>query len=86
MLLAEATIILDFQKLKTFFKMEKITKEMKIDEVIKKYPQTAEVFAKHGFHCIGCVAASFESIERGAAAHGIDIDELIKDLNKAVAK
>jgi len=64
--------------------MEKITEDMKIEDVVKKYPQTAEVFAKHGFHCIGCVAASFESIEQGAMAHGIDIKELIDDLNKAI--
>jgi hybrid cluster-associated redox disulfide protein len=64
----------------------KITKDMKIDEVLKKYPETAEVFAKHGFHCIGCIAASFESIEQGATAHGVDVDELIEDLNKAIKK
>lgn len=66
--------------------MEKIIKQMKIEEVIKKYPQSAEVFAKYGFHCIGCVAASFESIEQGAVAHGIDVDELIEDLNKVIEK
>ena len=64
--------------------MEKITKDMKIEEVIKKYPETTEVFAKYGFHCIGCFAASFESIEQGAEAHGIDVNELIEDLNKAI--
>lgn len=66
--------------------MEKITKEMKIEEVVRQYPQTAEVFAKYDFHCIGCFAASFESIEQGATAHGIDADELIEDLNKAIGK
>jgi hybrid cluster-associated redox disulfide protein len=64
--------------------MKKITKDMKIEEVIKKYPESVEVFAKRGFHCIGCVAASFESIEQGAEAHGIDVDDLIEDLNKAI--
>ncbi len=63
---------------------QKITKEMKIEEVVKKYPQTAEVFAKYGFHCIGCVAASFENIEQGATAHGINSKELVEDLNKAI--
>ena len=62
----------------------KITKDMKIDEVLKKYPKTAEVFTKHGFHCIGCIAASFESIEQGATAHEVDVEELVKDLNKVI--
>lgn len=63
---------------------QKITKKMKIEEVIKKYPETVEVFAKHGFHCIGCIAASFESIEDGAMAHGITPEEIVEDLNKAI--
>ena len=62
----------------------KITKQMKIDEVLKKHPKTVTVFTKHGFHCIGCAAASFESIEQGALAHGVDVEKLIKDLNKTV--
>jgi hybrid cluster-associated redox disulfide protein len=66
--------------------MEKITKDTKIEEVLQKYPQTAEVFVKHGFHCLGCAAASFESIKEGAEAHGITVDELIEDLNKAIEK
>jgi len=57
---------------------------MKIEEVIKKYPQTAEVFAEHGFHCLNCIAASFENIEDGAKAHGVDVEKLIEDLNKAI--
>ncbi len=64
--------------------MEKITQDMKIEEILKKHPETLSVFAKHGFHCIGCAAAGFESIEQGAEAHGIDIKELIEDLNKAI--
>lgn len=66
--------------------MKKITKNMKIEEVIKKHPETAGVFAKHGFHCVGCAAASFESIEDGAKAHGITSEEIVEDLNKIVKK
>ena len=54
------------------------------DYVVEKYPQTAEVFFKHGLHCLGCMAAMFENIEQGALAHGINVDDLIKDLNKAI--
>ncbi|MBU3912538.1 MAG: hypothetical protein KKE50_00440, partial [Nanoarchaeota archaeon] len=30
----------------------------------------------------GCPFASMESIEQGAKAHGLDADELVKELNK----
>jgi len=59
-----------------------ITKEMSIMEVVQKYPQSAAVFQNHGMGCLGCAAAHFENIGQGAAAHGIDIDALITDLNK----
>jgi hybrid cluster-associated redox disulfide protein len=61
-----------------------IDKTMSITDVVEKYPQTAEVFFKHGLHCLGCMAAMFENIEQGALAHGINVDDLIKDLNKAI--
>jgi hybrid cluster-associated redox disulfide protein len=63
---------------------DKITKEMKIDEVLKKYPETVEIFVKNGFHCIGCAVASLESIEDGARVHGIDTDKLVGELNAAI--
>jgi len=63
-----------------------ITKDMNLLDVIKKYPNTVEVFFKHGLGCIGCAAAQFESIEQGATAHGLDVDELVKDLNEAASK
>lgn len=62
----------------------KITKEMSITEIVQQYPQTVEIFMQHGMGCLGCAAARFENVAQGAAAHGIDLDSLLADLNKAV--
>jgi hypothetical protein len=36
-------------------------------------------------HCIGCHAATWETIEETAFTHGIqNIDEMVADLNKVV--
>ncbi len=67
-------------------KIKKITKGMSLAEVIQKHPETFDVFSNHGLHCVGCAVAQFENIEQGAIAHGIDVDKLIDDLNKAVKK
>jgi hybrid cluster-associated redox disulfide protein len=61
-----------------------ITKEMPIGEIVQTYPQTVKVFLSHGLMCIGCAAARFENLAQGATAHGIDVDELVKDLNAAI--
>ena len=65
--------------------MATITKDMPIGEVVMRYPQTIEVFLRHGLMCIGCAVARFENIEQGARAHGINVDLLMKDLNETVA-
>ncbi|HID71596.1 MAG TPA: DUF1858 domain-containing protein [Thermoplasmata archaeon] len=64
--------------------MPKITKDMSIIEAVSSFPETVEIFMKFGLHCLGCAAASFENIEQGALAHGIDVDALMKALNEAV--
>ena len=61
-----------------------ITKDMSILEVVQKYPDTVDVFVNAGMGCLGCSAAHFENIEQGAMAHGIDVDQLVKDLNTVV--
>jgi hybrid cluster-associated redox disulfide protein len=61
-----------------------IAKEMGIVEIVQKYPQTASVFRKHGMGCLGCMAAKFENVEQGAAAHGINLEKLMADLNEVI--
>jgi hybrid cluster-associated redox disulfide protein len=64
--------------------MTKITGDMSITELVELWPQTAQVLMQHGMGCLGCAAAHFENIGQGAAAHGIDIESLIADLNKSI--
>ena len=64
--------------------METITRDMPIGDVVQNYPQTIEVFLRHGLMCFGCAIARFENVEQGAMAHGISVETLMKDLNAAV--
>ena len=66
--------------------MAKINKEMTFNDVLRKYPDTVKVLKKYGMSCFGCLGAEVESLEDGAAAHGVDLDYLLKDLNKALKK
>jgi len=66
--------------------MEKITKDMVIIDVIRLDPNSADIFYKHGMHCVGCPSASGESIEDASAVHGIDSNKLIEDLNDYFTK
>ena len=62
-----------------------ITKDTGIIEAVQNHPKILQVFAEYGLGCVGCMAARFETLEQGAAAHGIDIEALVADLNKAIA-
>ena len=62
-----------------------ITKDTGIIEAVQNHPESLQVFAEYGLGCVGCMAARFETLEQGAAAHGIDIEALVADLNKAIA-
>jgi len=59
-----------------------INEKMSFAEVIQNYPETAEVFFKHGMSCFGCPAAMMETLGEGIKAHGHDIKKVIEELNK----
>ncbi len=63
---------------------QKINKDMTFNEVLDMGPEVVQVFVKYNMGCVGCAAAKFESIEQGAKAHGIDLANLLRDLNAAV--
>lgn len=62
----------------------KITKDMTIGEVVRNYPESVEVLMSFGMGCVGCPSAQAETLEQASQVHGMDIEQLIKALNKAV--
>lgn len=60
----------------------KIEKTTKIGEIIEEAPEKAEILLQAGMHCLGCPASQAESIEEACQVHGIDVDELLEQLNK----
>ena len=66
--------------------MNKITKKMILGNLIIKYPETIDVFIEHGLPCATCQLASKETVEQAAKSHGIKVETLLKDLNKAIKK
>jgi len=66
-----------------------ISRTSPIGELVLNHPAAASVLLEHGFHCIGCGLAAYETLEEGAAAHGFDeaaIDALVQELNVAAKK
>jgi hybrid cluster-associated redox disulfide protein len=67
----------------------KITRATPIGELVMNHPVAAAVLLEHGFHCIGCSLSAYETLEQGAAVHGMDdaqIDALVKKLRDAAER
>ena len=61
-----------------------ITKDMTIGEIIEKYPKAAQILLEQGLMCVSCGMAQMETLEQGALTHELDINKLLRILNKAL--
>ena len=67
---------------------DKISREMTIEDIFKKFPNKSQKLAQEmtnaGLHCVGCSAATWETVEAGMYSHDFtdaQIDGLIGKLN-----
>ena len=57
-----------------------IKKEMTIGQIIRAYPQAAQILMSFGMGCVGCPSAQAETLEEAAMVHGLNIDNLMEAL------
>lgn len=67
-------------------KMEYVNKDMNIMEVVEKYPVIAQVLMRYGLGCVGCIISSAETLGEGIAAHGLNPDIIIEEVNMILEK
>ncbi len=68
-------------------KVQLITKDMTIGDVVSKYPAVIEPLQSAGVHCVGCHVSYVETLEQGFKGHGMaddEVNEVIAKLNAAV--
>lgn len=65
---------------------EKINKNMTFHQVLQMSPEVAKVLGKYRLGCVGCMGAMNESLEQGATAHGLDVNDIVRDLNAIFQK
>ncbi len=53
----------------------------KIGEILDADKGVAPFFLNMGMHCLGCPSARNETIEQACMVHGVDVDDLIEELN-----
>jgi hybrid cluster-associated redox disulfide protein len=65
--------------------MAKVTKDMIISDILKLDRGTIPILLNSGMHCLGCPSSSGESLEDACEIHGIDVDQLVVELNNFLA-
>ncbi len=60
--------------------MADITKDMTIGEILRTNPDVAPILMNAGMHCLGCPSAQGESLEEAAMVHGMNIDDLMAQI------
>ena len=70
-----------------------IGKDMTITEILTAFPEKSldisELMKGFGINCVGCGAASFETLEQGVLGHGFseaDLNKILTDLNKLITE
>ena len=59
----------------------RVTKDMLIGDILDADREAAQFFFEMGMHCLGCPSARGESLEMACAVHGVDVDEMVEEIN-----
>jgi len=57
-----------------------------VAETFTRSPETAPVFHRFGMACVGCTMAPFETLEEAASAYGLDVQTLLSELIRILAR
>lgn len=66
--------------------MAQVTKSTMIGELLMIDENIAPILLNIGMHCLGCPSSQMETIEEAAMVHGINADDLVKEINDFLAK
>lgn len=62
--------------------MSEITKETSVADVVRQCPEARRIFDEHGLRGCGGAHGPAESLEFFASVHQVDVDQLVRELNR----
>lgn len=64
-----------------------VTADMTFGQVLKMSPEVGKMLkAKFNLACMGCGGVDNETLTLGARAHGLDVNDIIRELNIVLGK
>ncbi|MCL1936069.1 MAG: DUF1858 domain-containing protein [Defluviitaleaceae bacterium] len=61
--------------------MQKIHKDMTINEIIAVDRGIVAILLNSGMHCVGCPMSQRETLAEAGFVHGEDVDALVEEIN-----
>ena len=61
-----------------------VTEYSLIGALLRFYPDTIEDFKEVGMNCVGCPSSAKETLGQACNVHSVDVNELIKKLDKRI--
>ncbi len=58
-----------------------VDKDMTISQIIQMNQDVIPILLDSGMHCIGCPSAQGETLEQACMVHGINVEELVGNIN-----
>ena len=59
-----------------------ITKDTVIGDILKMNENAAEILMDFGMGCLGCPSSTMETLEQACFVHGLNLSEVLEQLNK----
>ena len=60
----------------------KITGDMLIVDILNAKADAAKILITNGMGCLGCPSSQMESLNQAAGIHGLNVEDLLEELNR----
>lgn len=58
--------------------------DLSLEDLMRLWPQTGQVFVRHRMICVGCLIAPFHTVADACAEYDLDQDAFLNELQAAV--
>ena len=65
-------------------RVETVTPDTLIGDLVLFHPETADLLFSIGLHCLGCPSSGVETISDAAAVHGLEAEKLVVQMNNII--
>lgn len=64
----------------------RVTKDMIIADILAIDNGIIPILMQAGMHCVGCPSSQGESLQDAGFVHGMEVDELVDEINNYLSK